>query len=128
MTCSPSSVKIKNDARDQALWKEWYAHSRDLASNSAFAELKSERDASRGFIQKTLEAEGVWTSLGGDDVVFADRAALDAALDTLAPSGDHMLWFEYNFLFICAAEGSSEKAKLGDHGAAGYEQRCRFYR
>ena len=120
------ALEASTNAADQALWEEWYAHSRALASNSAFAELESERAASRGFIQKTLEAERVWTSLGGD-AVFADRAALDAALDTLAPSGDHMMWFEYNFLFICAAEGSSEKAKLGDHGAAGYEQRCRFY-
>ena len=120
------ALEASKDEGDQALWKEWYAHSRGLASNSAFAELASERAASRGFIQTTLEACGSWESLGAE-AVFADRAALDAALDTIGLSGDHMLWFEYNFLFICAAEGSTEKSKLGDHGAAGYEQRCRFY-
>ena len=43
----------------------------------------------------------------------------------LPPSPDHMFFFEYNFLFVLAACG--ETARLGDHGAAGYAQRARFY-
>jgi hypothetical protein len=38
-----------------------------------------------------------------------------------------MFWFEYNFLYVLAAHGRSDKAALGDHGPAGYAQRARFY-
>lgn len=38
-----------------------------------------------------------------------------------------MFWFEYNFLYVLAAGGRAEKAALGDHTAAGYNQRARFY-
>ncbi len=38
-----------------------------------------------------------------------------------------MFWFEYNFLYVLAAEGRADKAALGDHTAAGYRQRARFY-
>jgi hypothetical protein len=36
-----------------------------------------------------------------------------------------MFFFEYNFLYVLAAGGSP--SRLGDHGAAGYAQRARFY-
>jgi hypothetical protein len=38
-----------------------------------------------------------------------------------------MFWFEYNFLFVLAREGLPRKETLGDHSAAGYQQRERFY-
>jgi hypothetical protein len=38
-----------------------------------------------------------------------------------------MFWFEYNFLYVLAADGRAEKSALGDHTAAGYRQRARFY-
>ena len=38
-----------------------------------------------------------------------------------------MFWFEYNFLFVLAANGRAEKSSLGDHSPAGYNQRARFY-
>ena len=38
-----------------------------------------------------------------------------------------MFWFEYNFLYVLAADGRAEKAALGDHTPAGYRQRARFY-
>jgi hypothetical protein len=38
-----------------------------------------------------------------------------------------MFFFEYNFLYVLAAEGRAEKAALGDHSPAGYAQRARFY-
>jgi hypothetical protein len=59
--------------------------------------------------------------------VFDSPDTCRAALDALTPNADHMLWFEYNFLYVLAAEGKSEKSALGDHKAAGYEQRKRFY-
>jgi hypothetical protein len=45
----------------------------------------------------------------------------------MAPSPEHMFFFEYNFLFVLAAGGRPEKAALGDHSPAGYAQRARFY-
>jgi hypothetical protein len=38
-----------------------------------------------------------------------------------------MFWFEYNFLYVLAAGGRADKAALGDHTPAGYQQRARFY-
>jgi hypothetical protein len=38
-----------------------------------------------------------------------------------------MFFFEYNFLYVLAAGGRADKAALGDHSAAGYAQRARFY-
>jgi hypothetical protein len=38
-----------------------------------------------------------------------------------------MFWFEYNFLYVLAAEGRAAKSALGDHTPAGYRQRSRFY-
>jgi hypothetical protein len=58
---------------------------------------------------------------------FESESACRAILGALEPSPDHFFWFEYNFLFVLAADGSSEKASLGDHSATGYRQRSRFY-
>jgi hypothetical protein len=59
--------------------------------------------------------------------VFASPATCQAALDALTPSAEHMVFFEYNFLYVLAAGGKPEKSALGDHTAAGYAQRARFY-
>ena len=50
-----------------------------------------------------------------------------AALEALPPSAEHMIFFEYNFLYVLAAGGQPEKSALGDHTPAGYQQRARFY-
>ena len=59
--------------------------------------------------------------------VFSSPTVTRAALESLHPSPDHMFWFEYNFLHVLAAGGRAEKAALGDHTPAGYQQRARFY-
>ena len=59
--------------------------------------------------------------------VFATPATCRAALEALAPSAEHMIFFEYNFLYVLAAGGKPEKSALGDHTPAGYQQRARFY-
>jgi hypothetical protein len=59
--------------------------------------------------------------------VFATPVACRAALEALPPSAEHMIFFEYNFLYVLAAGGKAEKAALGDHTPAGYKQRARFY-
>jgi hypothetical protein len=108
-------------AADRALFDNWYAFTRELAVTSAFSENEQERSMARHFITHALEREGVPTG------VFGDRASCTAALASLRPNADHMFWFEYNFLYVLAAEGKASKAALGDHSKSGYDQRARFY-
>jgi 2-desacetyl-2-hydroxyethyl bacteriochlorophyllide A dehydrogenase len=113
------ALAASSDPEDARLWREWYAFTVRLAVDSCFAEgSPDERAAARGFVEETL---------GARPFAFATRAELEAALAALAPSPDHMIWFEYNFLFVLAASGRADKGSLGDHGPAGYAQRARFY-
>ena len=64
---------------------------------------------------------------GQSTEVFSHPTATRAALEALPASPEHMFWFEYNFLHVLAAGGRAEKAALGDHTPAGYQQRARFY-
>ncbi len=109
------------DPADRDLWQEWYAFTRQRVLASAFGEDATEREMARSFIVHALEREGRQTA------VFADPDTCAAALSTLTPDPDHMFWFEYNFLFVLAADGRPDKSALGDHGPAGYRQRRRFY-
>jgi hypothetical protein len=115
------ALQASNDESDRALWRDWYAFTRELAVGSAFSENEQERSMARTFIRQTLDTERQSSD------VFATPEACQAALAQLSPSPDHMLWFEYNFLFVLAADGRSDKASLGDHTPAGYRQRARFY-
>ncbi|HYE06526.1 MAG TPA: hypothetical protein VEL07_13505 [Planctomycetota bacterium] len=115
------ALAASSDARDQALWRDWWAFTRDLAVTSAFASDATERDFARRFISHALKRDGRPAE------PFADAATCRAAIDALTPSPEHMFWFEYNFLFVLAADGRADKAALGDHGLAGYTQRARFY-
>ena len=80
-----------------------------------------ERQMARQFVAHALEQEKRPTD------VFQSPEVCAHALDALTPNPDHMFWFEYNFLFVLAAEGRADKTALGDHGRAGYRQRARFY-
>ncbi len=109
------------EASDQALWKDWYQFTADMAVGGAFSTDATERRMARTFIV---------AALGGDcrpEEVFASPKACRAAISGLPLSPDHMFFFEYNFLYVLAAGGRPEKAALGDHGPAGYKQRARFY-
>jgi hypothetical protein len=75
----------------------------------------------RMFVTDALAKSGHGTD------VFANPTVTRAALESLAPSPEHMFWFEYNFLYVLAGGGRAEKAALGDHTPAGYQQRARFY-
>jgi tagaturonate epimerase len=110
------------DAGDQALWREWYAFTRGLAVTGAFSSDETERRFARQFIVHALEYGQQATD------VFASEATCAKALEALTPDPEHMFWFEYNFLFVLAAEGKAAKSALGDHSPAGYRQRARFYR
>lgn len=110
----------KNEA-DQRLWLDWYAFTRELAVQGAFAEDAMERKMARHFILDTLGPNAV------EAEVFASREKCQRILENLQPDPDHMIFFEYNFLYVLASEGRAEKAALGDHGPAGYRQRARFY-
>jgi hypothetical protein len=109
------------DPRDRAFFAEWWAFTRDLAAASAFSADQTERTMARQFIQHALDRAQV----AGD--AFASPAVLAGVLAGLTPDPEHMFWFEYNFLWVLAANGKADKAALGDHGPAGYRQRARFY-
>ena len=61
------------------------------------------------------------------EAAFSDPASCSQAIAQLDPNPEWMFWFEYNFLFVLAAEGKAEKEALGDHSPKGYRQRRRFY-
>ncbi len=110
-----------SDASDQALWQDWYSFTRDLALQSSFSADETEAGMARSFIEDALKLEGKEID------VFASPETAKEALMALSPSPEHMFWFEFNFLYVLAAEGKADKASLGDHSPAGYEQRKRFY-
>ena len=112
------------NAADQTLWRDWYRFTVELALAGAFSADTTERKMARSFIVDAL----VKSAAPADEaVVFATPAAARAAIEALPPSPEHMFWFEYNFLHVLAADGRAEKSALGDHTAAGYRQRARFY-
>src|SRR5688572_31073095 len=109
------------NAADQELWRDWYKFTLELALLGSFSADATEQKMARIFVTDALAKSG-----HGVDV-FANPTVTRAALESLAPSPEHMFWFEYNFLFVLAGGGRAEKAALGDHTPAGYQQRARFY-
>jgi hypothetical protein len=115
------ALAASEDAGDQRLWLDWYDFTKKLAISAAHSAADSERQCARAFISDALSHAGQSAD------VFASGATTRAALDRLEPSPEHMFWFEYNFLFVLAADGRAERDALGDHTEAGYRQRARFY-
>ena len=109
------------DPGDQALARDWYRFTLELALAGAFSADATEQKMARAFIVDAL------ARAGRPVAVFASPAACRVALEALPPGPDAMFFFEYNFLFVLAAGGRAEKAALGDHSPAGYAQRARFY-
>lgn len=112
-----------DDPGDQALWEDWYQFTLELALAGAFAEADTERDMARTFIRESLQTAGV--DEPGD--LFESVGRCRGVLEALEPNPEYMFWFEYNFLYVLAADGKAEKSALGDHSPAGYRQRARFY-
>ena len=115
------ALSKSTDPKDQKLWADWYAFTKELALKGAFSEDAAQRNFAREFIASSLKHEGLTV-----DTVFESLPRLKQTLDSVKPSPDHAFWFEYNFLFILAGKGSTDR--LGDHSPEGYEQRSRFYR
>ncbi len=115
------ALAVSKNPGDQKLWSEWYDFTRQIALQGAFSSDSVEQQMARSFIVKSLELEGKPVD------VFATPESCRAALSALSANPEHMFWFEYNFLFVLAAEGKALKEKLGDHTPAGYQQRRRFY-
>jgi len=114
------ALAASSDSGDQALWRDWYRFTLEMALAGAFSADETERRMARTFVTTSLGA-------AADAAVFASPPACRAALEALPPSPEHMVFFEYNFLYVLAAGGRAEKTALGDHTAAGYAQRARFY-
>ncbi len=115
------ALAASRDPADQALWRDWHAFTADMAVAGAFSADATEQRMARTFIAAALETSG------RPAAPYDNPAELASLLHSLPPSPDHMFWFEYNFLAVLAAGGRPEKAALGDHSAAGYRQRARFY-
>ncbi len=115
------AVFASKDQADQALWRDWYRFTVELALKGAYSADATEQKMARSFIVDALGTCGKPTD------VFSSEAATRAALEALPPSPEHMFWFEYNFLYVLAGDGRAEKTALGDHSPAGYRQRARFY-
>jgi hypothetical protein len=115
------ALSQSTDATDAALWRDWYGFTFDMAVAGAFSPDATEQKMARTFVETTLAAAGRPVE------VFASPADCRAALEALPPSAEHMIFFEYNFLYVLAAGGRPEKSALGDHTPAGYAQRARFY-
>jgi hypothetical protein len=115
------ALAASTDPADAALWRDWHAFTADLALLCAFSDAATERDMARGFIADALRENGKPVD------VFSDPATARAAIESLEPSPEHPFWFEYNFLYVLTANGRADKAALGDHTPAGYQQRARFY-
>jgi len=115
------ALSLSTDAADAALWRDWYQFTIDMAVAGAFSADATEQKMARTFVTTALAAAGKPTG------VFATPVACRAALTALSPSAEHMFFFEYNFLYVLAGDGCAEKSALGDHTAAGYRQRARFY-
>ncbi|MCU0797131.1 MAG: tagaturonate epimerase family protein [Akkermansiaceae bacterium] len=117
------ALAASSDAGDQALWRDWYAFTLELAVKGAFAESNTEREMARTFIRGSFQ-----TAAAAEPAdLFDSPAACHSALSALRADPELMFWFEYNFLFVLAADGKPEKSALGDHSEAGYRQRARFY-
>jgi hypothetical protein len=108
-------------AGDQALWHDWHRFTLELALTGSFSTDATEQKMARVFVADALAKAGRGTD------VFANPTVTRAALESLPPSPEHMFWFEYNFLYVLAAEGRAQKSALGDHTPSGYRQRARFY-
>jgi hypothetical protein len=115
------ALSRSGNASDQALWRDWYAFTVGLALAGAFSADATESKMARTFISDSL------AKAGRPADVFSSPESCRSALEALEPSPDHMLFFEYNFLFVLASGGKAQKAALGDHSPAGYAQRARFY-
>ncbi|MEO6568052.1 MAG: tagaturonate epimerase family protein [Opitutaceae bacterium] len=109
------------NAADQQLWKDWYKFTLELALLGSFSADATEQKMARVFVTDALAKSGKGTD------VFANPTVARGALESLPANPEHMFWFEYNFLYVLAADGRAEKSALGDHTPAGYQQRARFY-
>jgi hypothetical protein len=125
------ALAASKNPSDQALWRDWYRFTIEMALAGAFSADLTEQKAARTFITTSLAtpdgaaAPSPRHPSAADP--FSSPAACRAALEALPPSPDHMFFFEYNFLFVLAAGGRTDKSALGDHSPAGYAQRARFY-
>jgi hypothetical protein len=118
------ALATSSDKADQALWRDWYHFTLEMALAGAFSADGTEQRMARTFVATSLDSRS--HPRPAEDI-FHNPAACRAALEALPPSPEHMFFFEYNFLFVLAAGGRPEKPALGDHTAAGYAQRARFY-
>lgn len=117
------ALHASQDPSDQELWKDWFHFTVEMAASGSFSEKETEREMARSFIADSYKTLG--RAEPAD--LYNSLESCRAQLEQLPADPNLMFWFEYNFLFVLAANGKAEKAALGDHSPAGYAQRKRFY-
>lgn len=117
------ALHASTDPSDQALWKDWYQFTVELAVKGAFSDQDTERTMARAFIADAFRT----LSIPEPDTIYRSPETCRMEIGELPADPNLMFWFEYNFLFVLAANGKADKAALGDHSPAGYRQRKRFY-
>jgi hypothetical protein len=109
------------NAADQALWRDWYRFTLELALLGAFSADATEQKMARVFITDALAAGKARRT-----TCLPAPAATRGALEALPPPGPHVL-VRVQFPLRARRRRPAEKAALGDHTPAGYQQRARFY-
>ena len=99
------ALSRSKDPNDQALWKDWYAFTVELASNGCFAEDETERNMAREFVRLTIGDKA--------DEAFESELSCRTILGALEPSPEHFFWFEYNFLYASCCGRQLAKEIIG---------------
>ena len=78
---------------DNDLWIEWYNWSLKLAVQSSFTDDETEKNMARSFITETFNKDEAFGSVPDGTWDSAEKCL--ETLQKLAPSPNHMVWFEY---------------------------------
>ena len=115
------ALSASKNAADPALWRDWYRFTLELA----LAGRVQLRPPSRRWRARSSPTR--WPTRASGLDVFGSPARVPAALEALPPSPDHMFLVRVQFPLRARRRRPPEKAALGDHTPAGYQQRARFY-
>ena len=77
------ALSRSKDPNDQALWKDWYAFTVELASNGCFAEDETERNMAREFVRLTIGDKA--------DEAFESESSCRTILGALEPDRAFLL-------------------------------------
>ena len=98
------ALSRSKNAADQALWRDWYNFTLELALPAPSAPTRPSRR------WRASSSPTRWTNEAGTATCSRSHRCR-AALEALPPSPEHMFWFEYNFLYVLAGGGRPDKPR-----------------